>query len=128
MTRTRTLGTAVTMGVTGALLALAPAAAQAAITTLPGRPVTLQPGEQVCIGARAVSDAKATGTAAAPGVIYTLERSGTEIYRTDSRRTGANSTKVFVGAGNYRWCAKNPAGLGQPVGNVSITLFTDEDA
>ncbi len=34
----------------------------------------------------------------------------------------------YLGAGTYRFCAKNALGLGVPVTNVSLTLRTDADA
>ncbi len=120
------LGTAATVA---GLVLLAPTAAHAEIIGLPGGgPVTLPPGQSVCVGGKALSDAKGVGTADNPGVVYIMSRNGTEIFRTPTRRTGYFETPVFVDPGNYLFCAKNPAGLGQSVTNVNIWLLTDGDA
>src|SRR4051794_13062481 len=122
----RAAGISLAAGTVGVLVALAPTAANAAV--LSNGPQTLAPGSSMCVGLHADSDAKGTGTADNPGVVYIMTRNGAEIYRTATRRTGAFTSPVFVGAGFYQWCAKNAAGLSQAVTNVSVSVLTDGDA
>ncbi len=122
------IGAAILSAAAGVAIGLMPASANAAIIPLPAGPTTLHPGDQVCVGASATSDAKGSGTANNPGVVYIMSKGGTELFRTDTRRTGPFATKVFTGAGSYLFCAKNATGLGTDVTGVNIRLLTDGDA
>ncbi len=122
-TRARKLAVAGVLA--GAGVVATPLAAHAAVVSW--GPGTLQPGTEQCVSAGAMSDAAVQGSADSPGVVYKVYRGDQLVFDTGTRRTTPLS-KYFGEPGFYRFCAKNPAGLGQPVTNVQIKLLTDWDA
>jgi len=112
-------------GAVGALALVGSSAAHAGVNAW--GPGTLAPGTEICIGAAAGSDARAIGSASPPGVVFRVFRDGVQINSADAVRRNSFD-RYYVGAGTYRFCARNALGLGMGVDNVSLTLLTDADA
>jgi hypothetical protein len=122
---TKRIGARVGLAAVGAgvVIALSPLAAQASVVTWSGG---LGSGTEQCVGAYAGSDARAVGAANPPGVVFRVSRNGAELFRTPARVNTVD--RYLFGPGFYQFCAKNAAGLGQPVTGVNLGLLTDADA
>ena len=112
------------VGAAGAVALLGSTAAQAGVNTW--GPGTLSPGTEVCLAGQAAGDARAIGSASAPGVVFRVLRNGVQISPDNPRQNSFD--RYYAGPGTYRFCAKNALGLGVGVNYVTLTLLTDADA